>query len=188
MHHNVPLFIKNRPKMATFWQKLGFLAKKYQFLAGISVFWVVVVLWCPPHPILRVLDSKKDVLHAIEDITQLFQGHQHQRNIIFCPKMDKKCQFWAPITVFWDRVVSWCSPYPIWRVLDSKKDILNAIQGTEEVFHGQQHKKNPFFAQKWPKNANSGLKSVFPGLGGQLLPCPPFSEDAGLTKISPARP
>ena len=96
VHQNMPFFITNLPKMATFCHKLSFLAKKYQFLAGISVFWVVVVLWCPPHPILRVLDSMEDVLHAIEDITQLFQGHQYQRNIIFCQKNLQKMPILGP--------------------------------------------------------------------------------------------
>ena len=31
MHHNLPFFIKNRPKMAIFCQQLSYLAKKYQF-------------------------------------------------------------------------------------------------------------------------------------------------------------
>ena len=32
------------------------MAKKCQFLAQISIFWVCVVSLCPPLPILRVLD------------------------------------------------------------------------------------------------------------------------------------
>ena len=99
MHQNLPFFIKNRPKMAIFCQQLSFLAKKYQFRAQISVFWVWVVSWCPQYPILRVLDSKEDVLHAIEAISQLFQGHQHQKTPFFAQKMAKKYQFWAQISV-----------------------------------------------------------------------------------------
>ena len=99
MHQNLPFFIKNRPKMANFCQQMSFLAKKYQFRAQISVFWVWVVSWCPRYPILRVLDSKEDVLHAIEAISQLFQGHQHQKTPFFAQKMAKKYQFWAQISV-----------------------------------------------------------------------------------------
>ena len=75
LHQNLPFFIKNQPKMAIFCQKWYFLAKKYHFLALISVFCVRVVSWCSRYPIVRVLDSKEEVLHAIEAISQLFQGH-----------------------------------------------------------------------------------------------------------------
>ena len=77
---------------------------------------------------LRVLDSKEDVLHAIEAISQLFQGHQHQKNTIFCPKMAKKYQFLAQISVFWVWVVIWCPSWPNLRVLDSKKHVLHAVE------------------------------------------------------------
>ena len=86
-------------KWPFFCQQLSFLAKKYQFRAQISVSWVWVVSWCPRYPILRVLVSKEDVLHAIEAISQLFQGHQHQKTPIFAQKMAKKYQFWAQISV-----------------------------------------------------------------------------------------
>ena len=69
------------------------MAKKCQFLAQIRVFWVRLVSWSPPYPILRVLDSEKDVLHAIEAIEQVFQGRHHQKNTIFRPKMAKKMPF-----------------------------------------------------------------------------------------------
>ena len=88
------------------------------FLAQISVFWVRVFSLAHPYPILRVLDPKKDVLHAIEAIEQVFQGRHHQKNTIFHPKMAKKCQFLAQINIFWVRVVSLCPPLPVLRVLD----------------------------------------------------------------------
>ena len=97
------------PFFAGKWQK------KCQFWAQIRVFWVRLVSWSPPYPILRVLDSEKDVLRAIE---QVFQGRHHQKNTIFHPKMAKKCQFLAQISIFWVRVVSLCPPLPIFRVLD----------------------------------------------------------------------
>ena len=39
------------------------------------------------------------------------------------------------------------------RVLDSKTDVLHAIEATEQVFQGRQDQKTPFFAQKRPKTA-----------------------------------
>ena len=78
------------PKKNIFRRKM---AKKCQFLAQIRVFWVRLVSWSPPYPILRVLDPKKDVLHAIEAIEQVFQGRHHQKNTIFRPKMAKKMPF-----------------------------------------------------------------------------------------------
>ena len=65
------------PKKNIFRRKM---AKKCQFLAQIRVFWVRLVSWSPPYPILRVLDSEKDVLRAIEAIEQVFQGCHHQKN------------------------------------------------------------------------------------------------------------
>ena len=78
------------PKKNIFRRKM---AKKCQFLAQIRVFWVRLVSRSPPYPILRVLDSEKDVLHAIEAIEQVFQGRHHQKNTIFRPKMAKKMPF-----------------------------------------------------------------------------------------------
>ena len=83
---------------------------------------------CPCYPILRVLNSKKDVFHAIEAIAHVFQGRHHQKKNIFRPKMAKKCQFLAQIRVFWVRLVNWSPSYPILRVLDSEKDVLHAIE------------------------------------------------------------
>ena len=69
------------------------MAKKCQFLAQIRVFWVRLVSWSPPYPILRVLDSEKDVLRAIEAIEQVFQGRHHQKNTIFTQKWPKNANF-----------------------------------------------------------------------------------------------
>ena len=84
--------------------------KKMPIFSQIRVFWVRLVSWSPPYPILRVLDSEKDVPRGIEAIEQVFQGRHHQKNIIFHPKMAKKCQFLAQISFFWVRVVSLCPP------------------------------------------------------------------------------
>ena len=78
--------------------KLSFLAKGYQFGAQISVYWVWVVRWCPRYPILRALDSKEDVLHAIEAISHLFQGNRHQKKKFLAQKMAKDTDF-GPKTV-----------------------------------------------------------------------------------------
>ena len=43
-------------------------------------------------------------------------------------------------------------------------------------------KKTPFFALKWPKNANFGPNQCFLGLGGYLVPLLPYFEGAGLKK------
>ena len=99
MHQNLPFCLKNKSKKAFFSQELSYLATKYQLLDLISVFWVRLVSWCSRYPIVRVLYSKEGVLHAIEAISQLFQGHQHQKNTIFWPKMSKKCQFWPKSVV-----------------------------------------------------------------------------------------
>ena len=61
--------------MAIFCQKLYLFPIKYHFLAPIIVFCVRVVSWCSRYPFVRVLDSKEEVLHAIEAIPQLFQGY-----------------------------------------------------------------------------------------------------------------
>ena len=55
--------------------------KKSQFVAQISFFWVRVVSLCAPCLCLRVLDTKKDVLHTIEAIEQVFQGRNHHGGI-----------------------------------------------------------------------------------------------------------
>ena len=61
-------------------QHKAFFARKWpknaKNLPQISVFWVLVVAWCPPPPpIFRVLDPKKDVFHPIEATSQLFSVH-----------------------------------------------------------------------------------------------------------------
>ena len=69
-----------RPKMS----------KECPFWAQISVFRVRVVTSCPLYCILKVLGSKKDVLHANEPIEQVLQGWYLQKKTIFRPKMAKK--------------------------------------------------------------------------------------------------
>ena len=98
-------------KNPIFCQKM---AKNCQFLAQISVLRVHMVSLYPLSSMLRVLDSKKYVAHAIEPISQVFQCRHHQKNTIFRPKMAKKCQFLAQISVFWVRLVGLCSP-PLFR-------------------------------------------------------------------------
>ena len=65
----------------------------------------------------------------------------HQ-NLPFCIKNQPKKAFFSPklsylatkyqlldlISVFWVQVVSWCSGYPIVRVLYSKEGVLHAIE------------------------------------------------------------
>ena len=92
--------------------------QKMPIFSQIRVFRLRLVSRSPPYPILRVLDSEKDVLRAIEAIELVFQGRQHQKNTNFDPKMAKKCQFLAQISIFWVRVVSLCPPLPVLRVLE----------------------------------------------------------------------
>ena len=92
--------------------------QKMPIVSQIRVFWVQLVSWSPSYHISRVLDSEKDVLRAIEAIAHVFQGRHYQKNTIFHPKMAKKCQFSAQISIFWVRVVSLCPPLPILRVLE----------------------------------------------------------------------
>ena len=115
------IFDHKSAKNGHFCQKLSFLATKYQCLPLISMFWVQVVSWCSRYPILRVLNSKKDVSHAIEAISQLFQGHQHHKNTIFCPKMAKECQLWPKSVFCWVWVVIWCPCCPILRCWSQRK-------------------------------------------------------------------
>ena len=46
-----------------------------------------------------------------------------------------------------------CSPSRNLRVLNSKTDVLHAIEATEQVFQQRQDHKTPFSAQKRPKTA-----------------------------------
>ena len=89
----------------------GKMANKCQFWAQIRVLWVWVVSSCPCYPILRVLNSKKDVFHAIEAIAHVFQGRHNQKKH-FSPENGQKSKFLAPIRVVWVRLVSWPPPLP----------------------------------------------------------------------------
>ena len=113
--------------MAFFCQQLSLLAKKYRFRAQNSVFWVRVVCWCPRYPILRVLDSREDVLHTIEAISQLFQGRQHQKRTIFCPEMAQKIPIFCPNQFFLSSGGQFKEPHPISQVLNSKTNMLQGM-------------------------------------------------------------
>ena len=158
------------------------MAKKCQFLAQIRVLWVRLVSWSPPYPILRVLDSEKDVLRAIEDIEQVFQGRHHQKKH-FSPENGQKNQFLAQISILWVRLVSWSPPYPLLRLLDSEKDVLRAIEAIEQVFQGRHHEKNHHFS---PANGQKmpifSLNQFFLDPAGQLVPPLPYFEVAGLRR------
>ena len=123
----------------------------------------------------------------LNPFNKCFGAATTKKPTIFRPKMAKKGQFLPQISVFWPRVVSSCTPYPILRMLDSKIDVLHAIEPIEQVFQGRHHHKKPFFAQKWPKNANFYTKSVF-SPSRWLVPArpppppPPYFEGAGLKK------
>ena len=140
---------KKTPFFAGKWQK------KCQNLAQISVFWVWVVSLCPPIPYFEGAGLKKRCVACHGSHLPSVSGPPPRKNTIFRGKMaTKKCQFWAQIRVFWVWVVNSCPCYPILRVLNSKKDVLHAIEAIAHVFQGRHHEKKTFFAGKWPKNAN----------------------------------
>ena len=121
-------------------------------LPQISVFRVRVVTSCPPYPILRMLHSKKDVLHAMVPIEQLLQGRNHQNtpksDVVhsiepisqvywgphptkhyFSPKNGEENPIFLPqISVFQVRVVTSWPPYPILRMLHCQNNVLHAIE------------------------------------------------------------
>ena len=59
-------------------------------------------------------------------------------------------------------------PYPILRVLDSNKRVLQGSGADSPGFQGRHHQRTAFFAQKWQKNAIFWPKQCFWGLSGQL--------------------
>ena len=92
---------------------------------------------CPPYPILRVLDSKAHVLHAIEATSTKKHNfspengekcHFSARNKAAPPKwpffLPQKGQFWPQNSVFWAWVASSRPPHAISQVPDSKKHVL----------------------------------------------------------------
>ena len=91
----------------------------------------------------------------LKPLNKCFRAATTKKKTIFHPKMAKKCQFLAQISIFWIRVVSLCPPLPILRVLDLKKKMFcMPIQPFHKCFRAATTKKTPFFTQKWPKNAN----------------------------------
>ena len=179
------------PKMAIFCQQLSFLAKKYQLRAQISVFWVWVVSWCPRYPILRVLDSKEDVLHAIEAISQLFpatspeNGEKSQfsaRNKaaprnghFFCPKLAN----FRPKTVFCG--LGWPVQGPLTlfrRCWTQKKHVLQHMAAGKWVSQGRPPPQNGHFLpqRKGLKMPIFGHKQFLLGLGGHFKALHPLSQ------------
>ena len=133
---------------------------------------VWVVIWCPCCPTLRVLVSKKEVTHAVEAISQVFQGRQDL----------KECQFLRQISVFCVRMVSWCPPYPILRVLKSSGDMLHAIEPIQQVSQGRHHQKNTIFGLKLAKKKTFYPKLAFSGSGWSVGAPLPYVEGSGLVE------
>ena len=48
-------------------------------------------------------------------------------------------------------MVTFCPSLHHLRALDSKKDVLHAIEAIEQVIRGRQDKATPFFTEKVPK-------------------------------------
>ena len=78
-------------------------------------------------------------------------------------------------------MVSSCPPYPMLRVLDSSRMWFMPLNPFNKCFRAAARKEKPFFARKWPKNANIYPKSVFSGSGWSVgaRPLPSFLEGAG---------
>ena len=102
------------------------MAKKCQFLAQIRVFWVRLVSWSPPYPILRVLDSEKDALRAIEAMEQVFQGRHHQKKYHFSPKNGQKMPFFSPNQYFLGPGGQFVPPFAYFKGAGLKKNVLHA--------------------------------------------------------------
>ena len=66
-HQEKSIFAQNWPEYAKFHPKSVFSGPR-------------VVSSRTPYPIMRMLASKADVLHAIEAIEQAYPGRQHQKN------------------------------------------------------------------------------------------------------------
>ena len=60
-------------------------------------------------------------------------------------------------------MVSCRAPYPIFRVLNSKKSVLQGFGIDNIGFPGRHHQKKAFFGQKWPKMPLFWPKTVFLG-------------------------
>ena len=76
------------------------MAKKCQFLARISIFWVPVVSLCLPYPFMRELDSENDVCMLLNPYNNVFGGRCHKKNTIFRSKVAKKYHFFYPKSAF----------------------------------------------------------------------------------------
>ena len=70
---------------------------------------------------------------------------------------------------FWGRVVIARAACPVLQVPDSRKHVLQRREAKKWVFQGCPTQKMAIFAQKWPRNANFGPKTVFSGLGWPVL-------------------
>ena len=62
-------------------------------------------------------------------------------------------------------------PYPIFKVLDTKKHVLHGIEAIKLVLQGRPTKKMGIF---WPKLANFGQKSSVFGLGCSVFDSPTY--------------
>ena len=60
-------------------------------------------------------------------------------------------------------MVSCRAPYPIFRVLDSEKRVLQGLEQIIKGFRAAITKKKRIFGQKWPKKAIFWPKTVFLG-------------------------
>ena len=116
-----------------------------------------------PHPILRVLDSKKNVLQGFGASYRLFWSRHHQTTAFFAPKWPKK-PFCCPKQCFWGLSGQLQGPPPYFEGAGVTETCFARFWSKLlSVSEPPSPKKTPFFAQKWPKNAIFWLQTVFLG-------------------------
>ena len=135
-----------------------------------------VVSWCHQYPILRVLESKEDVVHTIEPISQLCHNRatSTKKKHHFLPQNGKKNLFFAQMGVSFGLGGQFQAPSPILQVSDSKRHVLQGMGARKRVFQGRLPKKKVFFAHNGPKMRILDQTQCFFGLGWSLQRHPPF--------------